>query len=263
MPRPNTIQSVDRALDILEALGAAPDGTGLSELARALELKTPTTHNLLRTLTARGYASQDEGTQKYRLGAACAVLGRLCQRGLRVPQVAQPPLRALSAELNESAVLGMRERGEVAFVARVETSRMLTVNFGQVWVPDAYSSVCGRVLLAYLLPEALAAYLATHPLAASKATDLRSKKALIGALEAIRAQGYCAYWRQNDTVFAVAARVFDADGNAVAAVGVPIPGVRVFAETEPRIVEAVCRTAEEISRALGWRDGVDSVDSVP
>ena len=34
--RSNTIQSVDRALDILEALGSAPEGLGVTELARAL-----------------------------------------------------------------------------------------------------------------------------------------------------------------------------------------------------------------------------------
>jgi len=251
--RSNTIQSVDRALDILEALGSAPEGLGVTELARALGLKTPTTHNLLKTLAARGYVAQDGDTQKYRLGAACAVLGRLCQRGLRVPQVAQPHLRALSSELNESAVLGMMERGEVAFVARVEADQMLTVSFSQVWVTDAYSSVCGRVLLAHMSDDALKSYIAAHPIAKSKAEDIRSKKALLAALDDIRTHGYCAYWRDRVTVFAIAAPVFDAEGRAVAAVGVPVPGLRVSDETQPQIIQAVCRTAERISSGLGWQ----------
>lgn len=254
MSRSNTIQSVDRAFDILEALGSAPEGLGVTELARALGLKTPTTHNLLRTLAGRGYVTQDGSTQKYRLGAASAVLGRMCQRGLRVPLVAQPHLRELSSKLNESVVLGMMERGEVSFVARVEADRMLTVSFNQVWVRDAYSSVCGRVLLAHMSDDALKSYITAHPIAKSKAEDIRSKKALMAALDDIRTHGYCAYWRDRVTVFAIAAPVFDAEGRAAAAVGVPIPGLRVSDDTQPPIIEAVCQTARRISCDLGWRD---------
>lgn len=248
------VQSVDRALDILEALGRAPDGIGVTGLARAVGLKPPTAHNLLRTLAARGYVAQDGTTQKYLLGAGCAVLGRMCQRSLRVPQVAQPHLKAISGELNESAVLGMMERGEIAFVARVEADRMLTVNFHQVWVPDSYSSVCGRVLLAHLSPDALKFYIKSHPIAKSKAEDIRSKKALTDTIKTIRRQGYCAYWRDKDTVFAIAAPVFNADGKAVAAVGVPVPGVRVGEQSRAQIIQAVCETTKRISHDLGWRE---------
>lgn len=254
MTKTNTVQSVHRALDILEALGSAGDAVGVTELARTLDLKTPTTHNLLRTLAARRYVTQDQATQKYRLAAACATLGRMCRMEARVPHVAQAHLQALSSELNESVVLGMMERGETAFVAQVEAKRMLTVSFDQVWVTDSYSSVCGRVLLAYLSGDALAAYTASHPVSTSKAGDIRTKKALTAVLAEIREQAYCAYWRANGTVFAIAAPVFNADGCAVAAVGVPIPGPRVNDKTQPGIVRAVCEAARRISHDLGWQE---------
>ena len=258
MARTNTVQSVHRALDILEALGSALDAMGVTELARALGLKTPTTHGLLRTLAARGYVTQDRATQRYRLDAACAMLGRMCRIDARVPQIAQAHLQALSSELNESAVLGMMERGEMAFVARAEAERMLTVSFDQVWVTDSYSSVCGRVLLAHLSAGALASYIASHPVPKSKAEDIRTKKALAAALDEIREQAYCAYWREKNTVFAIAAPVFSAEGCAVAAVGVPIPGTRISDATQPGIVRAVCNAARRISRDLGWREDLGS-----
>jgi len=228
---------------------------GVTELARALGLKTPTTHNLLRTLAARGYVTQDKATHKYRLDAACAMLGRMCRMETRVPQLAQAHLQALSSELNESAVLGMMERGETVFVVRVEAERMLTVSFDQVWMTDSYSSVCGRVLLAHLSADVLASYIAAHPVSKSKAEDLRTKKALTTALAEIREQAYCAYWREKDTVFAIAAPVFNAEGCAVAAVGVPVPGIRISDETQPEIIRAVCDAAKRISHDLGWRPG--------
>ena len=252
--RQSSVQSVTRALDIFEALGVARDGLGVTELARELGLKAPTTHNLLRTLVMRGYVAKDGSTQKYRLAAACGALGRAFQRGLRLPVAARPHLEALSAKLNESAVLGVLEHGEMAFVARVEAQRMLTVSFEHVWVRDGYASVCGRVLLAHMPPHDLKAYLSAHPIAQSRAEDIRSKKSLTAALEEVRRQGVCAYWRDKQTVFAVAAPVFDADGRAAAAVGLALPGIRFRKEDRPEIVRAVSDAARSMSEELGWRE---------
>jgi len=246
------VQSVERAFDILEALAPAEDGLGVTDLARALGLKTPTVHNLLRTLVARGYAAKDEDTRRYRLGHRCAALGLAFGRGLRLPEAAEPHLRELSGELNESIVLGVLEQGEVAFLARVEARRMLAVNFDHAPVSDGYSTVCGRVLLAYLTPEALKAYVAAHPVARSRAEGIRSRKALDAVLAEVRGQGYCAYWRERNTVLAIAAPVFDAEDVAVAAVGVALPGFRFREPERGRIVDAVRRAADRISTDLGW-----------
>ena len=262
-PRNSHVQSVARALDLLETLADAPDGIGVSELARALDLKTPTAHNLLRTLSGRRYVSQDQATRKYRLSVACGGLGRAFRRNLRVPQLAQPHLTALSAEINESVVLGMLERGAMAFVARTESDQVLTVNFRHAWVPDAYASVCGRVLLSHLADDALAAFMASHPPHRSRAEDIRSKKDLLAVVAGVKSKGYCAYWRDKRTVFATAAPVFDAEDRAVAAVGVSMPGVRVRDDSEPHLVEAVCRTAQQISEELGWRPPAEELPPTP
>jgi len=246
------VQSVGRALDILEALAGADEALGVTELARALGLKTPTTHNLLRTLVDRGYVARDEATRKYRLGHRCAALGEAFERALRLPDVAEPHLRALSGELNESIVLGVLEQGEVVFVARVEARRMLAVNFDHASVADGYNTVCWRVLLAHLSPEALRAYVAAHPIARSRAEDIGSRRALTRVLAQARRLGYCAYWRERHTVLAIAAPVLDATGRAVAAVGVALPGSRFRERDRGRIVDAVCRAADRISTELGW-----------
>lgn len=251
-PTRGGVQSVQRAFDILEALAGAEDGLGVTDVARALDLKTPTVHNLLRTLVRRGYAAKDGDTRRYRLGHCCAALGRAFGRGLRLPDLAEPRLRALSAELNESIVLGVLERGEVVFLANVEARRMLAVNFDHASVQDGYNTVCGRVLLAYLPPEALKAYVAAHPIAKSRAEDIRSRKDLAAVLDEVGRQGYCAYWRERDTVLAIAAPVFDAEGRAVAAVGVALPGSRFREPERGRIVDAVRRAADRISTDLGW-----------
>ena len=84
------IQSVVRALEILEVVGHAEDGTRLSEVADRLQIQRTTAHNLMRTLRDRGYLEQVRGG-RYHLGAAASALGDLRRR--------QGLLRRAEAEL--------------------------------------------------------------------------------------------------------------------------------------------------------------------
>jgi DNA-binding IclR family transcriptional regulator len=61
------VQSLDRALDLLEALSEA-DELGVSELASRTGLVPSTAHRLLATLVARGYAAQNPATGRYLTG---------------------------------------------------------------------------------------------------------------------------------------------------------------------------------------------------
>lgn len=66
LPLP-TVQVLERALDILEALLSAPAGLGISEISGITQLPVSTVHRLLKVLKKRGYASQDPETRKYHI----------------------------------------------------------------------------------------------------------------------------------------------------------------------------------------------------
>ena len=251
MPETPQVQSVARAFEILEALSGAPNGLGLAEVARAVVLKQPTVHNLLRTLVARSYARQDPATQRYHVGHGCASLGRSYLRSLRVPDASRAPIESLARRLNESVVVGAIEGGEIAFVARAAGEQMLAVNFESHWQRVDYGSVCGRVILAYLSEDELEIYVKRHPIA-GRAADITSRRDLDAILRRARKDGHLEYWRENHTVYAIAAPVRDHAGRVVAAVGVGMPGVRFSKKERPRLVAAVMETADEISKALGY-----------
>jgi len=245
------VQSVGRALDILEALGGSEHGLGVSELARRLGLKVPTTHNLLRTLAARGYASKDAATQSYRLSFGCGRLGQAYGRTRRIPELARPVIEALARTLRQSVVVAMMEQGELAFVARASGDQMLAVNFEHASVRTGYSSVCGRVILAHLPPAELEAYVRAHPIRRGVAEDIDTRKTLDELLARARRDGHLEYWRQNKTVLAIAAPIRDHTGAVVAAVGLGMPGVHFKARDRHRIVVAVKEAAARISTGLG------------
>lgn len=248
------VQSVGRTLDILELLGRTENGLGVTELARRLELKTPTVHNLLRTLTARGYAAKGDD-QRYRLSYECGRLGGMYLAGLRVPRIASPAIESLALDLDESVVLGMMVHGEIAFTARASGSRMLSVNFEPAVVETGYTSVCGRMILAHLPPEKLEDYIVSHPIRKGQCEDIRNRSELNRVLARARRDGYLDYWRENNTVLAIAAPIRDYAGGVVAAVGLGMPGVRFRKAHRPRIIKAVKRTASVISSELGYDGG--------
>ena len=143
--------------------------------------------------------------------------------------------------MNESVVVAVMEQNEIAFVARATGNQMLAVNFEQSSVRTGYDGVCARVILAHLPPSELEGYIATHPIAKSRVEDIRNRKDLDRVLEQARRDGHLEYWREKNTVLAIAAPVWNYAGDVVAAVGVGMPGVR-FKKTERKaIVKAVER----------------------
>ena len=248
------IQSVVRAIDILEVLAAAEHGLGVTELAKQLGLKVPTSHNLLRTLMAKGYVSQERQTQRYRLGLNCAQLGRAYRHMLRVPEVARPAIEQLALRLNESVVVAAMEQGEILFVARALGNQMLAVNFERSWVKTGYTSVCGRVLLAHLPQAELERYVGAHPIKQGEVEDIRNRRQLDGILEQARSDGHLEYWRDSNTVLAIAAPIRDFTKDVVASVGLGMPGVRFKESERETVVGAVTETAKQISVELGYVD---------
>ncbi|NOZ23659.1 MAG: IclR family transcriptional regulator [Planctomycetes bacterium] len=246
------VQSVVRALDILKVLGRSERGLGVTELAKAVDLKVPTAHNLLRTLVAKGYVAKDATSQRYRLGFNCASLGRAYRRTLRVPEIARPHIEELAQRLNESVIVAMIEGGEILFVARAAGNQMLTVNFERSLVRTGFTSVCGRVLLAHLPDHMLERYLAVHPIEDAKSEDVHSREDLDRILAQARRDGYLEYWRENNTVLAIAAPIRDFTGEVVASVGLGMPGVRFKKSEHDVVVGAVKETANKISTDLGY-----------
>lgn len=62
------VQSVERALNILEFLGSSGEELGVSEIGAATGLSAGTVHRLLSTLVSRGYVHRNKETRKYGLG---------------------------------------------------------------------------------------------------------------------------------------------------------------------------------------------------
>mgnify|MGYP003345460218 CR=1 FL=1 len=159
---PTLIQSVQRALHLIEAVSARDGRANAKELARDLHLSLSTTYHLLRTLIHEGYLRRlDDGS--YVLGPSLiqvATHDRLASTLAR----ARPAMQGLRDELRAPVYLAMYADGEITVVEIVDSPKAPSID---LWVgihDSAHATALGKCILRALDDEARQDYLARHPL---------------------------------------------------------------------------------------------------
>ena len=250
-PAHYAVQSLDRAIDLLEAFGSGVDERGVAELARELDLPRATVHRLLAALCHRRLVAHDPVTGKYRLGLKLFELGSIVGSSLDVGRVAHPHLVSLARDTGETAHLVMLDRVDIVFVDKVETDnpfRMVS-QIGRR-LPARHSG-SGKALLARLSTDELCRRFEAAAADSGKTIDLGP---LLERLAAMRLQGWAIDDEETQAgLRCVGTTVDDHTGNAVAGLSVSGPIARISTDRIAELAAMVCATADRISRALGYQ----------
>jgi IclR family acetate operon transcriptional repressor len=239
------VQSVERALELLEALADPGEPRGVSELRRATGLPLATIHRLLATMAARGYVRQDTTTHKYTLGSHLIRLGEAATR--QFSRFSHPYLAELMEVSGETANLAVFEGGQVAYVAQVPSRhhrvRMFT-EVGRRVLP--HTSGVGKVVLAFRPRGEVEALLARTGLPRRTPRTITELDRFLAELDTVARQGYAIDSGEEEVgVRCLAVPVFRI-GDSVAAMSVSAPEGRL----EPRDVERILPEMLRISAAL-------------
>lgn len=108
--------SIEKALDVCEALSQAQQGLSVSELARTLKLPPATTHRLLAVLKRRDYVQQDEQTSRYELTLKMLDLSFRALGRSELRLHAYPALREYVLRTGVRAFMAVPRAGEVTYV---------------------------------------------------------------------------------------------------------------------------------------------------
>ncbi|NJO54618.1 MAG: helix-turn-helix domain-containing protein [Bacteroidales bacterium] len=122
-----TIQSVERALDILEVLATGTDEMRLNEIARAAHLNISTCHHLIATLLDRGYVGQNPRGRTYFLGNKTLELSRSRAAMIDLVKTAMPTLRALNQSTGETVSLDVLRGADLVTLAMLESRHAVRV----------------------------------------------------------------------------------------------------------------------------------------
>ena len=250
------VQSLDRALDILEALAASGGEVGLSELSERVGLHISTVHRLLAALVKRGYARQNGPSGRYILGPHLLKLAssaaRMGQIDLRLE--ARPVLQALSDLSGETTNLVILLDQQIVYIDQV-ASRHTVRMFTQIGTrAPVYCTGAGKALLAFRLPSDIETYLAGETWHAYTSSTITSPAAMREELDRIRARGYALDDGEMDAdVHCVAAPIFDHTGAPLAAISVSGPVSRFTYERMARLAPDLLSATADMSAKLGYR----------
>ncbi len=250
-PAQSTIQSLDRALDVLDLL-AAHTGLTLSEIATKLDQSPATMHRVLATLEARDVVEMDAQTQSWHIGAAAYRLGSAFLHRSGVVERSRPAMRRLMEQTGETSNLGIEMHGNVMFISQIETSETIRAFFPPGTISPMHASGIGKALLSHYAEDRMTQFLTGRTLESFTEKTITSPGALKEDLRLARQQGWAFDDEEKTTgMRCVAAPILDIYGDAIAGISVSGPTHRMGTDRIGDIGALVRAAALEISRGMG------------
>jgi IclR family transcriptional regulator, pca regulon regulatory protein len=213
------VQSLERGLAVIRAFDGDHAELSLSDVARTTGLPRAAARRFLLTLVDLGYVRTDG--KLFALRPRILELGYAYLSSIALPDVAQPHMEALVARVHESCSLSVLDNGDIIYVARVPTRRIMTVAINVGTRFPAYATSMGRVLLAGLSREDQDDYLAAADLRPLTPKTIHEAGKLRTALDRVASAGFAMVDQELEVgLRSIAVPVHDADGSVVAALNV-------------------------------------------
>ena len=242
-----------KGLALLEWLARQRQPSRLADVAHAFGIARSSAHRSLQTLVQCGWAVQ-EATRAYRASLKLFELGALAHGALDLRTQLRPALQALWRASGETIHLTVLDGAEVLYLDKFDSPLPVAAYSAVGGRAPAYCVASGKALLATLDGGVAALRERLDPLVAHTPQTLTSFGALAADLSATRARGYAVNreeWRVG--VCGLGAPVFDARGQASAAVGMSVPSIRFGRDRQRELAAALTECARQCSLALGYQ----------
>lgn len=190
---PARVQSVDRALQMLELLASADaEGIRLSAIARALSLSRSAAWSTLQTLIAHDFVAQSEekSGRGYVLGMSLARLGYRALSHVRLGDVGMPYLRSLTKATGLTSRLAVLQGQTAMVVGREDAPGTVRFNLHMGQPELLHSSSVGKALLAAMSDDEVRQLLNGVPFERRTSRTITTLDDLLKNLATIRSRGY-------------------------------------------------------------------------
>lgn len=254
MAQENTVQSVKRAMLILEKLAAEKEGLGVTELANRVDLHKSTVHRMLSTLLNLGYVEQSTSSEKYRLGMKLLFLGGAILERMDIRHEAHDLLKELSEKINEAVHLVVPDGYRAIYIDKLDSNKTIRMHSQIGRIAPLHASAVGKAILAFS-EERFIKQVIERGLKKLSANTITEPKQLMQHLKMIRECGFSVDDEENEEgIRCVGAPIFDYTGKVIGAISVSGPTVTVTQERVKHIAESVVDCAKKISHRMGWED---------
>jgi IclR family KDG regulon transcriptional repressor len=255
--------SLERALAVLELVEKTPGGLRNSEISRLLQVPKSSCSWILARLERQSYLMRGEETGRYKLGLKTIALAHGALRELGFRSCAEPVLYRVASETGLAAGIGVLKADTVLIVDRVEAPDLAGQTILRERPRDqrdigrelpAHTTALGKVLLAYLPRQELAAYLDQRVFVRRTAKTIDSKDTLLRELKKIRQRHYAiADGEHYPELRALSAPIFDFTGTVRAAISLNGSPSKAIWRDLRKLVSVVTAAAHDISSNARFR----------
>jgi DNA-binding IclR family transcriptional regulator len=251
MANSNLIQSVQRCLDIMIEVGHNEGGITLRNLAMRLKLKTPTAHNLVRTLKSKGFIQQQVGA-RYILGPALFELTFQHQES-RLMAEAEKAVRALFVGMNQKATITFVEviGGEIQTSLRMSPDQPAIMQKPRRRTLNPYASATAIIFHAYASEEEKKVLQERYPFQEYAGILAGSPDQFAGLVKQARKQGFALAPIAEQNRFAVTAPILGKTNELTAIIGLSLfnpDGQKLEESDKQPAIGKLLAAAESISK---------------
>jgi IclR family acetate operon transcriptional repressor len=250
--RRDSVQSVERALALVDALAQSAGSLQLTELAQRTRLNVSTGHHLLATLVKWGYVVRTPG-RRYALGARGLHLAQAFLKQVDLPRRAQPHVDRINEDTGETVHLAILQGDAVVTLLKREGRHAVRVDTGAVGSADAaHATALGKAMLAWLPEHEIRRILETKGMAAVTPHTITDVGAMIEELRLVRRNGHAVDREEYQPgVTCVAAAIRNHLGAVVGAISAAAPTSRASEAHLARMRDSVIGAARALSAEFG------------
>ncbi|MDK2821380.1 MAG: IclR family transcriptional regulator, acetate operon repressor [Clostridia bacterium] len=252
------VQSVDRAISILEVMAREGSPMTLSNISLELKLNISTVHRLLSSLINHGLVEQDPYQGKYKLGIKAFEIGNRALYSLDIRSIVRPFLHQLVDDFNETTSLSIFDKHEVVYIDQVESKRLIKILARPGTRAPAYCTGAGKVFLAYISETDLENYIKEVPLLPYTASTITDPNHLREELKKIRSQGFAIdQGEREEEVRCIAAPLLNHENKIIAAISVSGPIKRMSHEiNSSKLATAIVQVTHQLTQQLRYHRGL-------
>lgn len=250
---PKLIQSVQRAIDILECFDYHKKELSLSDISEKLGLNASTVHGILLTLQVNGYIEKLTEKSKYKLGTKLLEKGTMVLEGLDIRGIVHPYLELLTTKYKETSHLCMYQQGNLHVVDKSEYSTSFFYMTSKIGLRiPLHSSASGKLVLAYQKEQDLDDILNRITIEKYTENTLIDREKIKEDIKEVRRNGYAI---ENEEVelglYTIAVPIFNHRGEIFGTVGVLGPSSRIR-EKQDLIINDLLQYSQKISKDMGY-----------
>ena len=247
-----SVQSIDRAIDIIEAVAVKEEGRSLTDISDTVGLHKSTAYRIIMTLVNRGYLEKNrEGN--YRIGYRLIETTGYYINNLELLTEARPYIAEINTHLGLASYLGVLDGDQVVYADKItapSASRLYSIKRTRV---NAYCSSLGKCILANYSNSELEDIMKDCSFIKFTPNTISDMEQLRAELAKVRKQG----WAMEDEEYetgqrCIGAPVYDYKGDIVAAISASGEKHVLTDDRINEVADYLVKKAFELSKALGY-----------